>query len=152
MSEPTRGTWWHRNQSAIVGVLVGAVIALAVLCAILVQGQRHQTNRVQLEAFRNCVRANINSAIIRLSFSNPRPGRSPAEEARGHQIAEGLYPIVDCLRQQNRASTTTLSDPQTKKYIKIVAVGRFPVVHDGKVVGSRATLLEGVSAKDLTGE
>ena len=140
--------FWHQNQGAIVGALVGIVAALAILLAIVVGEVRQQADAGQFESFRNCIRNNINSSVVRLPRP-PDPDETDADRARRtsfQAIQENLYPVVDCAAQQKTGRTVELSPAETERYIKVVQTGRFPIVEGGKVTGSRSSLLEGVKA------
>jgi hypothetical protein len=47
-------SWWHRHQGAIVGLLLAAVVALVVLCALLVGWQRDQASDLRSSVEGNC--------------------------------------------------------------------------------------------------
>lgn len=152
-AEELRGaSWVLRYRGSLLGVLMAAVIGLVLLCGYLVGEGRNQNDRIkesvasaQLEQLRNCVRANINSAIIKLSVA--RPGATPAER----KIAAKLYPILDCKQTQVTRTAVPLTGGQDEKYVALVAAGRAPVVNDGKVIGSRASVLEGIKSIEQAG-
>ena len=66
---------------------------------------------------------------------------------------ERLYPIIHCRRSLETGRAVTLTAKAADDYIRLVALGRFPIVNAaGEVAGSRATLLEGVRSVEQAGK
>ncbi len=97
-----------------------------------------QSEATKAQGIGNCTRSNINSAIITLSSQSGRPG------AISPKIAENLYPVLECRLTAKSGKGVALSDAEKMKFIKLVAQGRAPTVVQGKVVGSRDTVIPGI--------
>ena len=98
--------------------------------------------RVGLETLRNCVRNNVNSAVVR------RPGSADPNAAFRNP---GLYPILDCKRSQLLGRPISLPGAQAKRYINIVANGQAPIVNNGRVIGARTAILAGIRSVNQAG-
>lgn len=101
----------------------------------------HQGDRVAFEALRNCIRANVNSAVIKASFTG-----------KAAPVAQALYPIVDCKQGVLTGNAPELSPAETRRYVALVVKGRAPIVNGGKVIGSRPRILDGLNAVDQAGK
>ena len=56
-----------------------------------------QTDRFGLEQIRNCIRANVNAAILRFAAANPLARDvDPREVRRRARTRRPLYPVLDC--------------------------------------------------------
>lgn len=93
----------------------------------------HRADHSQIFALRSCVRSNLMSALVHQP-GGPIPLKS----------SERLFPILDCKQTIIQNRIIILSDPEEKKYSSIVLRGRAPIVNNGKVIGSRTILLQGV--------
>lgn len=145
-----------RERHALPALMAAVVVAA---CALLTSGwvlaQRTSTTgdllkTVQFQALNTCVRSNINSAIINLSARSGH--QTKAQQAVSLKIAEHLYPILDCKQTQQGVATVRLSPAETDKYIKVVAEGRAPIVNHGRVIGSRVSVLAGVTSVEGAGK
>jgi hypothetical protein len=103
-----------------------------------------QGDRTSFETLRNCIRANVNSAVIKSSVAQ--------HNGLGAPIAKALYPIVDCKAGVLTGHVVELSPAETQKYVAIVVKGRAPIINKGKVIGSRPTILEGLNNVDQAGK
>lgn len=105
----------------------------------------------QLNQISSCIRSNINSAIVKLSSRRPRPDLTAEQRRLNLLLAENLYPVLDCLASQREGRNVLLAPAEMRKYVATVAGARAPIVRDGRVVGSRERLLEGVVSIDDVG-
>lgn len=138
---------WTKIAAAVCGfVLFLGVIGVAYS---FIEGQR-VVQQLRSVAVQNCIRHNTNSAVINMSAERPRRGRTPAEAKAGRAIARNLYPILDCRSSEIEGKPVPLAEAEVRKYVALVAKGRSPVVSQGKVVGSRAGLFQGIrSYRDI---
>jgi hypothetical protein len=129
-------------------------VGLAFWAFTLAQGQvadiRATQERVEFENLRNCIRANVNAALVQLSVQ-AEDTDTPQESASNKRIAR-LYPILDCRQSQIQGRSMELSPIQTRTYIGLVTRGRAPIIRDGQVVGSRSSVLEGITSPDDVGK
>lgn len=133
--------------------LVPAIaLGLALWAFIVSQNQQKrvsaQVDDVQLVVINSCIKNNINAAIVRISASL---GTTPEEEAAFTKTAENLYPIVDCKQGLLTNKSAQLSKRETDKYVELVREGRAPIINKGKVIGSRPSVLEGVTSINEVG-
>lgn len=135
---------------ALVAV-AGVVFALLALQQTRsVQGVlERQVQAAQLESLRNCIRNNINAAVVRISVTRPEPGRTAAQDAADNRIADNLYPVLDCLQSQRQRRSVKLSLEQSSRYVRLVTAGRAPIVTGGKVTGSRPSVLDSAAPGDI---
>lgn len=107
--------------------------------------------RSQLEYLRNCIRANVNAAVIHKRAQHPIAG-APGVNIITVQIADALYPILDCKQSLLRGESVQLNEEETVRYADIVAGGRAPIIANGHVLPqSRKTLLDGVRSVEQAG-
>ena len=138
--------------------IAGMAIALAMAALtlwIVNQDQRRieaSSEKARLAVLQNCIRSNINSAVIKGSATRPRPGQTAKEHRGALALAKNLYPIIDCKRTEEEERPVFLSDRETRRYVGLVYTGRAPIVKDSRVIGSRLTLLEGVESVEDVGE
>lgn len=123
-----------------------ALVAVAVACVAIINSGRIDRNSVQaerisFEAIRGCIRQNLNSAIV----------VSSAPENSRLELASTLYPIIDCKNAVVNGNYVELSNVESDKYVSLVLKGRAPIINNGKVVGSRARVLEGLEKVDKIG-
>ena len=115
-------------------VLVGSVVLLAI------KSNGDQSDRVGLEALRNCIRSNYTSATFK------RPGTNIPIETQ-----ENLFPIIDCKASQLSGKLIVINKVETDKYTALVLKGRAPIINKGKVVGFRGSLLQGIESVEEAG-
>lgn len=142
----------------LLAALFALVAVAGVVFALLALQQTHsvqgvlerQVQTAQLEGLRNCVRNNINAAVVRISQARPERGpKAAAQDAADNRIADNLYPVLDCLQTQRQGQSVKLSPAQTREYVGLVARGRAPIITGGKVTGSSPSALDSAASGDI---
>lgn len=95
----------------------------------------------QTAALGNCLRNNVNSAVVKGSFQLPEPEDTPDQTRAKSLIATNLYPILDCRASLAAGEAMQIESGEVPRYVAIVFMGRSPVVKDGKIIGSLPSVL-----------
>jgi hypothetical protein len=139
-----RGVRGHRGRSQYLPYVCAVAVAFFSWGASshAVDKIDRQADRTAFEALRNCIRANVNAAVIKASFTTDQAA----------PVAKALYPIVDCKQAVLTGTTIELSPTETRKYVALVVKGRAPIINLGHVVGSRPSILAGLNSVDQAGK
>lgn len=137
----------------IAALVVGGVILYAIRSGQEARDQdRELTKRLALEQVRSCIRNNILSATFVYSVEQQDTDSTPAERHRNRALVDHLYPVLWCARSLSTGRSVALPLDEKRKYVDIVGKGRAPIVSDdGRVIGSRKTVLEGITVLEETG-
>lgn len=157
-SVSTFGMTITRLRRMVLGLIVLLVVSLTVQGK-LIDDQGNTADNLavtvgttQLEQLRNCIRANINAAVIHKRSEHPIKSGQPGVNIITPEIADQLYPILDCKQSLLRGTSVQLNDAETVRYADIVAGGRAPIIANGHVLPqSRKTLLDGVRSVEQAG-
>lgn len=139
------------DKTALAALLLAAIAVF--LTAFLFANQQTQTDKIKmtqdasgLEQIRNCIGRNIQAAVVHERASHPvKP------VVITPLIAARLYPIVDCKQSLLKRRTIAISAVEARRYTALVTSGRAPVILNGRVVGSRSSLLQGVRSIEDVG-
>ncbi len=145
------GGFVAKRTSQVIGVLMGLVLLLGGVAVYNVDQLDKEVQRTEFRALDACVRQNINSALVTLNSQRPQANFTPLRIANARRRARNLYPVLDCRRAILTGETVQLAEAEKAKYVRHVDRGRAPVVRDGKVVGSRSSVLQGVKSVDDAG-
>lgn len=136
---------WYRWGLTVLALVITLFSVQQV--QILADKNKNGVQEAQLEALRNCIRANINSAVVQITATGEQNSNPKFE-----RIADKLFPVLDCKKTLLTKKSVMLAADEVERYVWVVKQGRFPIVLDGKIVGSRSSLLEGVESLDQAGQ